>query len=109
MSDPRSTEPYRRVNRQGAVARAATTNTAGSTWVTLWTWLLAITAAVVVLSLVFALTRSDLLQSQSSEPAATGSASGEPASPSSVPAQPSVPGPDDHASAPAPATSADGP
>jgi anti-sigma-K factor RskA len=82
MSDPRSTEPYRRVNLRGTVARAAATNAADTTWTTLWTWLAAIAAAVVILSLVFGLTHSDLVQNRSSQPVTTGSASHQPASPS---------------------------
>jgi hypothetical protein len=82
MSDPRSSESYRRVNLRVAVARAAATNAADTTWTTMWTWLAAIAAAVVILSLVFGLSHSDLVQNRSSEPVTTGSASHEPASPS---------------------------
>lgn len=103
MSDPRSNEPYRRINLQSAVARAATASTAGSNAITLWTWLAAIAAAAVIAALVFALTRSDLLQSQSDEPVTSGSAVHEPPAP--VPA--SAPRLGDEPSAPATATPAE--
>jgi hypothetical protein len=103
MSDPRSTDPYRRVNLRGAVARAATPNTAGSSWTTLWTWLAAIAAAVVILSLVFGLSRADLVQNRSDEPVTTGSASHEPTS-----ALPASVRPGDDINAPAPVTPSDG-
>jgi hypothetical protein len=103
MSDPRSTEPYRRVNLRGAVARAATANTAGFAWTTLWTWLAAIAAAVVILSLVFGFSGSDLVQNRSAEPVTTGSALHEPALPSSAAVRPG-----DDVSAPAPATPSSG-
>lgn len=78
MSDPRQTDPFRRLNIQ-AIARTQartrrTANTAAAMWTTLWTWLAAIVAAVVVLGLVFGYSRSDLARNQSGEPATAGSA-----------------------------------
>jgi hypothetical protein len=102
MSDPRATEPYRRGNLRGAVARAAATHAGDTTWTTLWTWLAAIAAAVVILSLVFGLSHSDLVQNRSSEPVTTGSASHEPPSPS-----PATGRLGDDANVPAPATPSD--
>ena len=103
MSDPRSTEGYRRANLRVAVARTAATNAADTTWTTLWTWLAAIAAAVVILSLVFGLSHSgDLVQNRSSDPVTTGSASHQPASPLSAPVRPG-----DDANAPAPAAPSD--
>jgi hypothetical protein len=63
-SDPRRTDPLRRHDLQGS-------NSAG----TLWTWLAAIVAVVVVLGLIIGYSRTDQASIQSSEPATTGSAS----------------------------------
>jgi hypothetical protein len=85
MSDPRHTDPLRRLNLQ-ATARTASMRTASvrpasvrtsaapTVWTTLWTWLAAIVAAVVVLGLVFGYSRNDLARHQSGEPVTTGSA-----------------------------------
>ena len=85
MSDPRHTDPLRRLNLQGAVAR---TNAAGPTWTTVWTWLAAIAATIVILGLVFGYSRSDLVRDQSTDPATTGSAAeSAPSAPLAVPRQ----------------------
>jgi hypothetical protein len=80
MSDPRSTDSIRRYNRQGAAASAAArANPAASSWTTVWTWLAAIAAVAVILGLVFGYSRSDLVRTESIEPATAGSAPGTPA------------------------------
>jgi hypothetical protein len=70
MSDPRytdsrRTDPLRRVDLQGS-------STAG----TIWTWLAAIIAVIVVLGLIIGYSRTDQasIQSNSNEPTTTGSA-----------------------------------
>ncbi len=68
MSDPRytgprRTDPLRRFDLQGS-------NSAG----TMWTWLAAIIAAVVVLGLIIGYSRTDQASIQSNEPTTTGSA-----------------------------------
>jgi hypothetical protein len=88
MSDPRHTDPLRRLNLQ-ATARTGgrTASATAAMWTTLWTWLAAIAAAVVVLGLVFGYSRSDLARNQSGgEPTTTGSATRPaPATPLSAP------------------------
>src|SRR5258708_37411317 len=69
MSDPRYTDsrrpdPFRRFDVQGS-------NSAG----TIWTWLAAIIAVVVVLGLIIGYSRTDQASIQSNEPTTTGSAS----------------------------------
>jgi len=68
MSDPRYTDsrrpdPFRRFDVQGS-------NSAG----TIWTWLAAIIAVVVVLGLIIGYSRTDQASIQSSEPTTTGAA-----------------------------------
>jgi hypothetical protein len=67
MSDPRytdsrRTDPLRRFDLQGS-------NSAG----TIWTWLAAIIAVVVVLGLIIGYSRTDQASIQSNEPTTTGS------------------------------------
>jgi hypothetical protein len=69
MSDPRHTDPLRRLNLPGASAT-------GTMWTTLWTWAAAIIAAVVVLGLIFGYGRRDLARNHSKESTTTGSATG---------------------------------
>jgi hypothetical protein len=61
--DSRRTDPFRRFDLQGA-------NSAG----TIWTWLAAIIAVVVVLGLIIGYSRTDQASIQSNEPTTTGSA-----------------------------------
>ena len=68
MSDPRytdsrRTDPLRRLDLQGS-------NSAG----TIWTWLAAIVAVVVVLGLIIGYSRTDQASIQSNEPTTTGAA-----------------------------------
>ena len=68
MSDPRytdsrRTDPLRRFDLQGS-------NSAG----TMWTWLAAIIAVIVVLGLIIGYSRTDQTTVQSSDPTTTGSA-----------------------------------
>jgi hypothetical protein len=68
MSDPRytdsrRTDPLRRLDLQGS-------NSAG----TIWTWLAAIIAVVVVLGLIIGYSRTDQASIQSNEPTTTGAA-----------------------------------
>jgi hypothetical protein len=68
MSDPRYTDsrrpdPFRRFDVEGP-------NSAG----TIWTWLAAIIAVVVVLGLIIGYSRTDQASIQSNEPTTTGSA-----------------------------------
>lgn len=68
MSDPRHTDsrrtdPLRRLDGQGS-------SSAG----TIWTWLAAIIAVVVVLGLIIGYSRTDQASLQSNEPTTTGSA-----------------------------------
>jgi hypothetical protein len=77
MSEPRHTDPLRRLNLQAAARTSArTTGATAMMWTTLWTWLAAIAAAVVVLGLVFGYSRSDVARNQPGEPTTTGSAAG---------------------------------
>jgi hypothetical protein len=77
MSDPRRTDPLRRLNLQAAARTTGMRAGAASTvWTTLWTWLAAIVAAVVVLGLVFGYSRSDVARHNPGEPSTTGSAAG---------------------------------
>ena len=90
MSDPRytdsrRTDPLRRLDLPGS-----------STAATMWTWLAAIVALIVVLGLIIGYSRTDQANIQSSEPTTTGAA------PSAlrfapklgdVPAQPAAPAP----------------
>jgi len=62
-SDSRRTDPFRRFDVQGS-------NSAG----TIWTWLAAIIAVVVVLGLIIGYSRTDQASIQSNEPTTTGSA-----------------------------------
>jgi hypothetical protein len=74
MSDP-TRDLLRRLNpNRGARTDAGGRHAAGSMWVTLWTWLAAFAAAVVVLGLVFGYSRNDLTRNPSGEPSTTGSA-----------------------------------
>jgi hypothetical protein len=57
MSDHRSNDRIRRLNPNGAAARADTM--AASMWTTLWTWLAAVAAIAVILGVVFGYTRTD--------------------------------------------------
>jgi hypothetical protein len=95
MSDPRYTDsrradPLRRVDLQGS-------NTAA----TMWTWLAAIIAVIVVLGLIIGYSRTDQASIQSSEPTTTGAA---PSALRIAPKTGDVPAPEP--AAPAPATSA---
>ncbi len=68
MSDPRytdsrRTDPLRRLDRQGS-------NSGG----TMWTWLAAIIAVVVVLGLIIGYSRTDQASIQSNDPTTTGAA-----------------------------------
>jgi hypothetical protein len=90
MSDPRPTDPLRRLN-------LAEDGAAGMTWTTVWTWLAAIAAAAVVLALAFGYDQSNLALNQSDAPTTTGSAAD-----AAPPAPLSGPGPVDVV-APAPA------
>jgi hypothetical protein len=95
MSDPRytdsrRTDPLRRLDVQGSSSAA-----------TIWTWLAAIIAVIVVLGLIIGYSRTDQANIRSSEPATTGAA------PSAVRIAPKlgdVPAP--QPAAPAPATPA---
>ncbi len=62
-TDSRRTDPFRRFDVQGS-------NSAG----TIWTWLAAIVAVVVVLGLIIGYSRTDQASIQSSEPTTTGAA-----------------------------------
>ncbi len=62
-TDSRRTDPFRRLDVQGS-------NSAG----TIWTWLAAIIAVVVVLGLIIGYSRTDQASIQSSEPTTTGAA-----------------------------------
>jgi hypothetical protein len=93
MSDPRSTDPLRRINLHGASARA---DAAGSIWTTLWTWLAAIAAVAVILAVVYGYSRSDLAGQPTGEAATTGSA------PAAAPPTPLPASRMDDARAPAP-------
>ena len=62
-TDPRRTDPLRRYDPQGS-------SSAG----TLWTWLAAIFAVVVVLGLIIGYSRTDQASMQSAEPTTTGAA-----------------------------------
>jgi hypothetical protein len=97
MSDPHHTDPLRRLNLQATGRNARTTTAAAAMWTTLWTWLAALAAAVVVLGLVFGYSRTDLARNQSGEPATTGAATGSPAAPaplSTTPVETRAPEPD---------------
>jgi hypothetical protein len=61
--DSRRTDPFRRLDVQGS-------NSAG----TIWTWLAAIIAVVVVLGLIIGYSRTDQASIQSTEPTTTGAA-----------------------------------
>jgi len=63
FTDPRRTDPLRRYDQAS--------NSAG----TLWTWLAAIVAVVVVLGLIIGYSRTDQASIQSAEPTTTGAAS----------------------------------
>jgi hypothetical protein len=63
FTDSRRTDPFRRLDVQGS-------NRAG----TIWTWLAAIIAVVVVLGLIIGYSRTDQASIQSSEPTTTGAA-----------------------------------
>jgi len=63
-SDSRRTDPLRRLDLQGS-------NSAGTT---MWTWLAAIIAAVVVLGLIIGYSRTDQASIQSNESTTTGAA-----------------------------------
>ena len=93
MSDPRytgprRTDPLRRIDAQG-------TNGTG----TMWTWLAAIIAIIVVLGLVIGYSRTEQANIQPNGPTTTGSA---PKAPAPKPGNAAVPQP----AAPAPATEA---
>jgi len=95
MSDPRNadsrrTDPLRRYDLQGS-------NSSG----TLWTWLAAIVAVVVVLGLIIGYSRTDRASIQSTEPTTTGSAPAQQPAPKS--------GGEEAPPAPAPATPAPDP
>jgi hypothetical protein len=62
-TDSRRTDPFRRFDVQGS-------NSAG----TIWTWLAAIIAVVVVLGLIIGYSRTDQASIQSNEPTTTGAA-----------------------------------
>jgi hypothetical protein len=63
FTDSRRTDPFRRLDVQGS-------NHAG----TIWTWLAAIVAVVVVLGLIIGYSRTDQASIQSGEPTTTGAA-----------------------------------
>jgi hypothetical protein len=65
FTDSRRTDPFRRLDVQGS-------NQAGT--ITIWTWLAAIIAVVVVLGLIIGYSRTDQASIQSSEPTTTGAA-----------------------------------
>lgn len=76
MSDPRPIDSLRRLDVPGAAGRAAAAaaSDAGVWWTTLWTWLAAVAAAVVILGLVFGYSRIELAHNRAAAPATDGSA-----------------------------------